>query len=63
MTKAMKKVKAQDLIMEQLAKIGYGDDYSDYQELWGDPEEATKILKEQMDRVAKLFGFKEAWFA
>lgn len=62
MTKKEKKLKAQDLIMDQLAKIGYGDEYSDYQEFWGDPEEAENILKEQMDRVAKMFGFKEAWF-
>ncbi len=62
MTKTEKKRLAQDLIMEQIAKIGYGSDYENYKDRIGDDEEATKILFEQMERVAKLLGFKGAWF-
>lgn len=64
MTKAQAKRKAQDLILEQLAKIGYGDEYEDFiQEVSPDnPDEAVEILKSQMDRVAKMFGYGEAWF-
>ena len=62
MTKKEKKRKAQDLIMEQIAKIGYGDDYEAFKEEIGDPDEAERILKEQMDRVAKMFGYDQAWF-
>ena len=62
MTKAEKKKIAQNLIMDQIAKIGYGDDYEEFRTEIGDDEEAVTILKEQMDRVAKMFGFREAWF-
>lgn len=64
MTKTAAKRKAQDLILDQLAKIGYGDEYEDFiQEVSPDnPDEAAEILKSQMDRVAKMFGYGEAWF-
>ena len=26
-------------------------------------DEADEIVKSQMDRIAKMFGFKESWFA
>lgn len=29
---------------------------------WGDRNMAEAIIKAQMDRVAKMFGYKEAWF-
>ena len=64
MTKKEQKQLAQDLIMHQISIIGYGDDYEDYRKaIGGDPEEADKILKQQMDRVAKMFGFSGAWFS
>jgi len=63
MTKTQKKRLAQDLIMEQIAIIGYGDRYKEFVEQIGSSEEADKILMEQMDRVAKMFGFNSAWFA
>lgn len=63
MTKKEKKQKAQDLIMSQIAIIGYGERFNEYiKELGGNEEEATAILKDQMDRVAKIFGFNSAWF-
>lgn len=64
MTKTQAKRKAQDLIMAQIAKIGYGDDYEDFvnEVGGGDSDKADAILKSQMDRVAKMFGFSEVWF-
>lgn len=62
MTKTAAKNKAQDLIMEQIAKIGYGDEYESFKAEVGNPEEAEKILKSQMDRVARMFGYSQAWF-
>ena len=62
MTKTQAKRKAQDLTMEQIAKIGYGDEYEDFKAEIGDPEKAEEILKTQMDRVARMFGYQEAWF-
>lgn len=62
MTKTAAKRKAQDLILDQLAKIGYGDEYEEFKAEIGDHEEAEAILKSQMDRVAKMFGYAEAWF-
>lgn len=61
MTKNEKKREAQDLIMNQIAKIGYGREYEEFLEKIGDDAEATKILHDQMDRVARMFGFKKAW--
>lgn len=63
MTNTEKKQKAQDLIMQQISIIGYGESYNDFVKEIGDEEEADKILKQQMDRVAKMFGYKEAWFS
>lgn len=61
-TKKELKLEAQDLIMEQIAIIGYGDRYEAFAENFDSEEEASLFLKTQMDRVAKLFGYKEAWF-
>lgn len=61
MTKTEQKKLAQDLIMKQIAIIGYGDSYEEFKKAVGD--NADVILKGQMDRVAKMFGFNEAWFA
>ncbi len=61
MKMAEKKKKAQDLIMHQLSIIGYGESFEAYCKETG--EDAEAILKSQMDRVAKLFGFNEAWFS
>lgn len=55
MTKTEQKRLAQDLI------IGYGDRFEEFKQQVGD--DADEILKSQMDRVAKMFGFKEAWYA
>lgn len=48
--------------MVQLAKIGYGSDYEDFVAEVGDDDEAVEILKSQMDRVARMFGYSQAWF-
>lgn len=61
MTKTEQKKLAQDLIMDQIAIIGYGDKYEEFKKQVGD--DADSILKAQMDRIAKLFGYNEAWFA
>ena len=62
LTKNEKKKLAQDLIMKQLSIIGYGDKYEEYIDQIGDFEEADEIMLEQMNRVAKIFGYKQAWF-
>lgn len=62
MTKKEQKIKAQDLIMNHIANIGYGSDYEEFSSLFGSQEEADEVMKTQMDRVAKLFGYKSAWF-
>lgn len=61
MTATEKKKAAQYLIMKQLARIGYGDDFDEYTESIGDIDEANKILKSQMDRVAKIMGYEKSW--
>lgn len=63
MTVTQKKQLAQDLILHQVSIIGYGDEYEKFVNEIGNNEEADKILKQQMDRVAKMFGYKEAWFS
>ena len=62
MTKREMKAGAQELIMEQIACIGYGDRYEEYVAAFGDEAAAWTALKEQCDRVARLFGEKGAWF-
>lgn len=47
--------------MDQIAIIGYGDRYEEFKQKVG--EDADEILKGQMDRIAKMFGFNEAWYA
>lgn len=61
MNKTEKKKLAQDLIMHQISIIGYGDSYEEFKKAVGDNADA--ILKGQMDRVAKIMGYKESWFA
>ena len=56
-----KKQAAQDLIMDQISIIGYGDRYEKFVKEIG--EEADQILFKQMNRDAKLFGYEKAWFA
>lgn len=63
MTAKEKKQKAQDLIMHQISGIGYGDCYKEFVEELGSQTEADKVLMEQMNRIAKMFGFPGAWFA
>lgn len=63
MTKTEMKKAAQDVIVKRMALVGYSTDYDEYAEMVGDPELAEEIMKSQMDRVAKMFGYKEAWYA
>ena len=62
LTKTEKKKLAQDIIMEHLATIGYGKRYEEYIDAVGDMDEADSIMMEQMNRVAKIMGYKNAWF-
>lgn len=62
LTAKEKKMKAQDLIMQHLAIIGYGADYTEFTDLIGSQEEADKVMMSQMNRVAKMFGYTAAWF-
>ena len=62
--KTQAKHKAQDLIMSHIARICYEDEYEDFvkEVANGENERADAVLMEQMNRIAKLFGYKEAWF-
>jgi hypothetical protein len=62
MSKKQLKEKAQEEIMDKISQVGYAISES------GDhTEEEKEILlaevKKQMDRIAKLFGYDEAWFS
>ena len=61
MTKKEQKEKAQDLIMYQISIIGYGTEYDEYKKEIGN--NADEVLKSQMDRIAKMFGYDQAWFS
>ena len=61
MTKTEKKQKARALIMHHMSGIAYGAQYEQYRDEIG--EDAEKILYEQMERIAKVFGFDHAWFS
>lgn len=62
MTKKEQKLEAQRLIMYQLGTICYGYDYEEFCKNFDSEEEACACLKKQMDRVAKMFNYKESWF-
>lgn len=55
-----KKAMARDLLMEQVACACYGNRYEQYLEEVGD--DAQEILYKEANRIAKLFGEKQAWF-
>ena len=61
MTKKERKQLAQTLIMNQLAKIGYGSEYDEFLAEFDSDEEGQRVLFEQMNRVAKLMGYQTAW--
>ena len=63
MNKKHKKQLAQDLIMDQISIIGYGERYENFVDEIGSQEEADEILMNQMNRIAKMFGFTNAWFS
>ena len=63
MTKKEKKYLAQDLLMRQIASVGYGEKYNEFVKKIGSQTEADEILMEQMNRVAKIFGYDHAWFS
>lgn len=63
MTKTELKKRAQDMIMQHLSGIGYGDMFQDFVDLVGDQEEAEKIVIDQMNRIAKIMGYKAAWYS
>ncbi len=70
MKKAEKKQLAKKLIMDQLAIIGYGERYDEFVRAIDDGTkykedvlaEADEIIMEQMNRIAKLMGYNNAWF-
>lgn len=62
LSKKEKKMLAQDLIMRQLAIIGYGDAYQNFINKVGSEAEADEIMMSQMNRVAKIMGYDRAWF-
>lgn len=62
-TRTMLKEQAQDAIMQGIAnQLGYydpndfGEDYTE-----AERDELHQIMKREADRVAKFFGFEEAW--
>ena len=57
-----KKSMAQELIMNHLAAVCYGNAYDNFVLECGGQEKADEIMISQMNRVAKLFGYEKAWF-
>lgn len=62
MTKREMAAEARELIMEQIACIGYGDRFEEYAAVCGDEATAWEVLKGQCNRIARMLGEKEAWF-
>ncbi len=62
LTKAEARKLARELIMVQISTIGYGTGYEEFLGRFEDMHEGEQILKAEMDRVARLFGMKEAYF-
>lgn len=62
MNKTEMKKAAQDVLMQHMAAVAGGDDFEAFTEEVGDRRMAEQIIKAQMDRVARMFGYKEAWF-
>ena len=64
MTKQEMKVKAQDLLMAQISTVGYCDAFEAFiEQCGGNPNVAEEIMMGQMNRIAKLFGYKNAWWS
>lgn len=63
MTKTEKKQLAQYLLMKQISAIGYGESYESFVKKIGSQTEADAILMEQMNRIARMFGYTNAWFS
>ena len=61
-SKSDAKKMARELIMKQISTIGYGSGYEDFLAKFEDIHEGESVLKSEMDRVARLFGMKEAYF-
>ena len=62
MTKSAAKKLARELIIYQISMIGYGERYEEFLKKFDDMHDGEQILKAEMDRVAHLFGMKEAYF-
>lgn len=62
MNKTEMKKAAQDVLVQHMAAVAGSDDFEAFAEEVGDRNMAEAIIKAQMDRVAKMFGYKEAWF-
>jgi hypothetical protein len=64
-TKTELKEIAQEIIMDGIAKtLGYTDPTDSGYPMTGDELETFRaIMKREADRVAKLFGYEEAWRA
>lgn len=63
MTKTEMKKAAQDVLIQHIASVAGSDDFEEFADEIGDRDLAEQIIKAQMDRVARLLGYKEAWFA
>lgn len=61
MTKTERKLKAQEIIMDTISTAGYRVAEMELSEK--EQKALFDELKKQMDRVAKMFGYDEAWFS
>jgi hypothetical protein len=63
MNKTDTKRQAQDLLMQHVANaLGYWDEHMERRgQAVDDPAAFQAELRRQADRIAKLFGYEEAW--
>jgi len=51
------KLKAQEMVMDKLSEVFYNSEFREGEV----PQDLEIEIKRQMERVAKLMGFNEAW--
>ena len=61
MKKSEARQKAKLLVMEHINKIRYSREYEEFVAEIGDKERTDALLREQVNRIARMFDFSERW--